>query len=48
VQPGSWNGRPEWRDVLVSRIVSTLAKDAERSEMVGGIRGALTRWLSKK
>jgi len=45
---GSWSGRPEWRDVLVSRIISTLAKDAERSEMVGGIRGALTRWLSKK
>jgi hypothetical protein len=45
---GSWTGRPEWRDVLVSRIVSMLAKDAEQAQMIGGIRGALTRWLSKK
>jgi hypothetical protein len=47
VHAGEWNGRPEWRDVLVSRIISTLAKDAEQTEMIGGIRGALTRWLSK-
>jgi hypothetical protein len=47
VHNGEWGGRPEWRDVLVSRITSTLAADAEQAEMIGGLRGALTRWLSK-
>lgn len=48
VHNGEWSGRPEWRDALVTRIISTLAKDTEQTEMIGGIRGALTRWLSKK
>jgi hypothetical protein len=48
VHDGEWAGRPEWRDVLVSRIISTLAKDAEQTEMVSGIRGAFSRWLSRK
>jgi hypothetical protein len=41
-------GRPEWRAVLMSRIDMTLAEDAEREQMIGGIRGAFTRWLSKR
>ncbi len=47
VPDGSWGGRPEWRSVLVQRIESTLLGDAQQAEMIGGIRGALTRWLSK-
>jgi hypothetical protein len=40
-------GRPEWRAVLMTRIDTTLAADAEQEAMIGGIRGAFTRWLSK-
>ena len=48
VHAGEWGGRPEWRDVLTARITSTLASDADQQEMIGGLRGALTRWLSGK
>jgi hypothetical protein len=47
VPEGSWGGRPEWRSVLLQRIDSTLIADDQQQEMLGGIRGALTRWLSK-
>jgi len=40
-------GRPEWRAVLMSRIDTTLAADAEREAMVGGIRGMFTKWFNK-
>jgi len=29
VTDGAWQGRPEWRAVLVSRIATTLASDSE-------------------
>ena len=48
VTDGAWQGRPEWRAVLVSRIATTHASDSEQQEMIGGLRGALTRWLSGK
>jgi len=47
VQDGAWTGRPEWRAVLTSRIDTALAADAEQEAMIGGIRGALTRWLNR-
>jgi len=47
VHAGEWGGRPEWRDVLVQRIDASLAADNQQQEMIGGLRGALTRWLSK-
>jgi hypothetical protein len=47
VHAGEWGGRPEWRDVLVQRITTTLTADDQQQEMIGGLRGALTRWLSK-
>jgi hypothetical protein len=46
VHNGEWGGRPEWRDVLVQRIDATLVAEAQQAEMIGGLRGALTRWLS--
>lgn len=48
VQVGAWGGRPEWRDVLAARITATLASDSEQAEMIGGLRGAFTRWLGGK
>jgi hypothetical protein len=47
VHAGEWGGRPEWRDVLTQRITGTLTADDQQQEMIGGLRGALTRWLSK-
>jgi hypothetical protein len=48
VAPDALPGRPGWRDTLITRINETLAKDAEYDATMSGIKGALTRWLSKR
>lgn len=48
VPEGSWAGRPQWREDLITRLDNVIDADAEREEMMGGLRGTLMRLLGKK
>lgn len=48
VPEGSWGGRTQWREDLITRLDSVIDADAEREETPSGLRGTLIRLLARK